>query len=88
MTATPRIRYHLTLPKFAEPTVLESPDVIPWVRGYAAALGQSKALDVVDLTAAEDTIRVQMLQVGDQQGWFRFMFQQREEQQAASGGDR
>lgn len=79
MTPPPTIRYHLTLPKAAEPTILEGPKVVAWVQGYAAALGQSGVLDVVDMTAAEDTVRVQILQVGDQHGWFRFMFQTREE---------
>ncbi len=79
MTPPPRIRYHLTLPKAAVPTVLEGPNVIAWVQGYAAALGQTAKLDVVDMTAAEDTVRVQILQVGDQQGWFRFMYQTRDE---------
>jgi hypothetical protein len=78
-TTTPRIRYHLTLPKVAEPTVLEAPNVIAWVQGYAAALGQSHRLDVVDMTAAEDTCRVQILQVGESFGWFRFMYQKRED---------
>jgi hypothetical protein len=80
MTQTPRIRYHLTLPQVQATTVLEAPDVIPWVRGYAAALGQSARLEVVDFTAAEDTVRVQILQVGDQHSWFRYMYQTREEE--------
>lgn len=78
MTQTPRIRYHLTLPRSGGVTVLDAPDVIPWVRGYAAALGQTARLDVVDFTAAEDTVRVQILQVGDSHTWFRYMFQTRE----------
>lgn len=78
-TPTPRIRYHLAVHRAAEPTVLDGPDVIAWVKGYAACLGQSKELSVVDTAAAEDTVRVQMLQVGDSLGWFTFMFQRRDE---------
>lgn len=78
-TTTPRIRYHLAVPKTPEPTVLDGPDVIAWVRGYAAAIGQTEKLKVVDTTAAEDTCRVQMLQVGDALGWFTFMFQSRDD---------
>lgn len=88
-TSTPRISYHLsitrdrTVPAGAaasvaeEAVVLDAADVIAWVRGYAAAIGQSAALDVVDPTAAEDTRRVQMLQIGDRQGWFTFLYQNR-----------
>ncbi len=79
MTATPKIQYYLMLPKQRTPTVLETAEVIPWVKGYAARAEQSEALDVVDMTAAEDTVRVQMLQVGDGLGWFRYMYQRREE---------
>lgn len=78
-TTTPRIRYHLAVPKTSEPTVLDGPDVIAWVKGYAAAIGQSVKLRVVETTAAEDTVRVQMLQVGDALGWFTFMYQSRDE---------
>lgn len=79
MTATPKIRYYLTLPGKSTPTVLETPDVIPWVKGYAAAMSLGHLLDVVDTSAAEDTVRVQMLQVGDQLGWFRYMYQKRDD---------
>jgi hypothetical protein len=88
-TSTPRISYHLTITHdrtvaegqaasvAEEAVVLDAADVIAWVRGYAAAIGRTAALDVVDATAAEDTRRVQMLQIGDQQGWFNFMYQSR-----------
>lgn len=79
MTATPKIEYYLMLPRQSTPTVLETTEVIPWVKGYAARAEQSDALDVVDMTAAEDTVRVQILQVGESLGWFRYMYQRRDD---------
>lgn len=78
MTPAPpsRVRYHLTL-RYAsgqEPVVLDAEDVIAWVRGFAAALGQQEHLDVIDPHAPEDTRRVQALQIGDAQGWFTYLY--------------
>lgn len=75
---SPPIRYVLQLPASTEPVRLDPADVVPYVRGYAAALRQSEKLDGLDLSAAEDTIRVQSLQIGHASGWFRFLYQERE----------
>lgn len=73
----PRVRYHLLLNRadgVQQPEVLDAEDVIAWVRGFAAALHQSRHLDVIDPHAPEDTRRVQALQIGDAQGWFTYRY--------------
>jgi hypothetical protein len=73
----PRIRYrlHVTPPGgTAREVTLDAEDVIAWVAGFAAALGHGDHLDVIDEHAPEDTRRVQALQIGDAQGWFRYLY--------------
>lgn len=79
MTPPPRIRYVLMLPKHTDPTTLEANDVLPWLRGYAACAGQPEVLADVEQIAAEDTRRVQALQLGEKAGWFQFLYQVRDE---------
>ncbi len=73
-SATPTVRYHLELPGLGGPVVLVAEDVIAWVRGYATALNKQQHLEVIDSSAPEDTRRVQALQIGDAQGWFRYLY--------------
>lgn len=79
MTTTPpsvRYRVQLPAPEGAKgPEVLiAAEDVIAWVAGYGAALGETTALDVIDRHAPEDTRRVQALQIADGQGWFTYLY--------------
>lgn len=75
-TPTPQVRYHITLDQPGgrkQRVVLDAEDVIAWVRGFATALGQEHHLEAME-RAAEDTRRVQALQIGDQQGWFTYLY--------------
>lgn len=78
MTPPPRIRYYLMLPKHTAATVLEASAVLPWLDGFAACAGQPEVLADLEKIAAEDTRRVQALQLGEQAGWFQFLYQQRD----------
>lgn len=76
----PRVRYHLLLPDQTDPSggplpvMLDADDVVAWVTGFATARGQQSHLEVISARAAEDTRRVQALQIGDAQGWFTFLY--------------
>lgn len=75
-SAPPRgVRYHLqiTYPSGPHQVVLEAEDVIAWVAGFAAALGQQEHLTTIG-AGPEDTRRVQSLQIGDAQGWFTYLY--------------
>ncbi len=54
--------------------LIAAENVIAWVDGYGAALGDLDALDVIEEHAPEDTRRVQALQIGDSRGWFRYLY--------------
>lgn len=76
--STARTVYHLSVTQSGDrlPVALEEADVIAWVRGFATALGAQDHLNAIDPTAPEDTSRVQALQIGDAQGWFRYLYPQ------------
>ncbi len=76
--APPVVRYRVRLRTpdgdAGREVLIAAEDVIAWVAGYGAALGDLTALDVIDPHAPEDTRRVQALQIGDEERWFTYLY--------------
>lgn len=81
MSAQPatRYRYHIRVLEHPDdavrvPCVLEAEDVVPWVKGFAAAHGYHDALKNLEEMAPEDTRRVQALQIADELGLLEYVY--------------
>ena len=71
---TPHVRYKLmlTYPSGTVEHVLDQEEVLGWVAGFAAALGQQDKLTAIE-PGPEDTRRVQALLIGHACGWFEYL---------------
>lgn len=71
---TPHVRYQLmlTYPGGKVPCVLDQEEVLGWVSGFAACLGEQDKLEAIE-PGPEDTRRVQALLIGDANGWFEYL---------------
>lgn len=52
-------------------------EVLPFVRGYAHAIGRVGDLAPLDTDAPEDTKRMQAMQIGHQLGWWDYRYIER-----------
>jgi hypothetical protein len=68
-------RYVIHLPGEAEEEALAPEAVLPFVRGYACALGERRWLDgQLDQGVPEDTRRMHALQLADSRGWLKYLY--------------
>ena len=68
-------RYVVHVPGEAQPEGLAPEEVLPFVRGYASAIGERAWLNSqLDPGAPEDTHRIHALQLADARGWLKYLF--------------